>query len=54
MVFFGHIDQVICEITKAVSVAVMTDLIERCFGDHTVHIDPASFPVGEDGSACVP
>ena len=53
MFVWGHIDQVIFKITEAVSIAMMTDLAERCFGYHTMHIDPTSFSVGVYRSACV-
>ena len=48
MILWGHIDEVIFEIAEAVSIAMMTDLIERCFCYHSVHVDPASFSVGVD------
>lgn len=53
MCLWGHIEEVIFQITEAVSVAMMAYLIEWCFSYHSVHIDPSSFSVGVERSACV-
>lgn len=48
MFVWGHIDEVIFQITEAVAIAMMTDLTDRCFSDHSVHIDPVGSAIVDD------
>ena len=51
MFVWGHIDEVIQAIIRAVSIAMMTDVTEGRFGDHTVHIHPSGFSIRKDGGS---